>query len=210
MKVYVYWIHLFDHTDPYTQGYVGISTQPLKRLKYHSNSKNKDNHILYENIKKGAIQTILHEYDCRKKALIVEHKYRPIEKIGWNIIPGGTDPPSRKGIRGIVGGMTGKKHRKESNYLRSVTISKLKWWNNEIVQIRSEICPEGFISGRLPHKKKYVIKKKNHMIGKSGKRISTPYGTFETITEASKKLNISWDKVSYRIKSKKYIEWFFI
>ena len=46
------------------------------------------------------------------------------------------------------------------------------------------------------------------MIGKSGKRISTPYGTFETITEASKKLNISWDKVSYRIKSKKYIEWY--
>ena len=44
------------------------------------------------------------------------------------------------------------------------------------------------------------------MIGKSGKRISTPYGTFETITEASKKLNISWDKVSYRIKSKKYID----
>jgi hypothetical protein len=206
-NVYVYWIHHIDHTDPYSEGYVGISFAPIKRFEYHSHKKYNDNYELYENIKNGAMQTILHICTCRKEAFLLEQKYRPSEKIGWNIIPGGASPPSRKGCKMLRGTMTGKKQNLESNKKRSITVSKLKWWNNGETQLRAENCPPGFIRGKMPNKKKYTITKLNHTIGKSGKKIITPHGLFETITLASKKLGLSWDQVSWRIKSKNYPDW---
>ena len=32
----VYWIHNEEHTDPYTQGYIGISSNVSKRLQQHN------------------------------------------------------------------------------------------------------------------------------------------------------------------------------
>ena len=33
---YVYWISALNHTDPFTEGYIGLSNQPKKRLKAHT------------------------------------------------------------------------------------------------------------------------------------------------------------------------------
>ena len=35
----------------------------------------------------------------------------------------------------------------------SKRFSKLKWYNNGVINVRREICPEGFIEGRMPFRK---------------------------------------------------------
>ena len=204
MKVYVYWIHNINHTNPYTEGYIGISTKPINRFKYHSNLKCADNYPLYEAIKKGAVQTILHEFKTREEALEREIEYRPKEKIGWNIIPGGTDVPSRKGKPSPMG-MLGKTHKEESNQKRSCSMKVLKWWNNGLIQVRLENCPEGYLPGRL----KTLSRKSPKHTSVSSTKVKTPLGEFNSITEAAKTLGLSWDKVNSRIKSKnkKWSEW---
>lgn len=93
---YIYWIHAPHHTNPKTEGYIGISNNPKNRLTYHRNTK--DNPILKNAfIKYDVVQTILHENIDRDIILEYEKHYRPTDHIGWNIIPGGSMPPSRKG-----------------------------------------------------------------------------------------------------------------
>lgn len=93
-KAVVYWIHYLHHDDPKTQGYIGISTNPITRFKTHS----KNNNHVGNRIKFGAIMSILHETNSLDEAAIIEREYRPEEDIGWNINKGGDIPPSKKGI----------------------------------------------------------------------------------------------------------------
>lgn len=209
MTVYVYWIHFLEHTDPYTEGYIGISKNPTKRFSYHCNKNSSDNYFLYESLKKGAIQSIIHECESREEALKLESQYRPAENIGWNIISGGGITPDQTGKRfGPKHGMYGKKHKPESNQKRSQSLKGLKWWNNGVINVKSKDCPAGFKNGKITFTK-YTIRNKGN-IGKSGKAIITPHGKFNTISEAARNLNMSWDKVSYRIHNDKFVDWHFI
>lgn len=205
---YVYWIHLEEHKNPYVEGYIGISINPNKRFKTHSNKRYMDNYNLYHAITKlGAKLTILHIYNLREDALNKEEEYRPVEKIGWNIIPGGISPPSRKGLSGPD--HTGLKHSNETKILMSEQRKGNKVFTNGIIEIRAKICPEGFYPGKKPTRKK---NKKITNTSKMGKgtciSIHTPYGIFSSISEASKQLNISWDKISYRIYKPKFKDWY--
>jgi len=92
---YLYWIRYPDHTDPKTQGYIGISSRPDDRFLEHK--RGQKNKILPRVISKGASMEILLEGLSLEKALLEESKYRPEEKIGWNIARGGDIPPSKKG-----------------------------------------------------------------------------------------------------------------
>lgn len=51
--------------------------------------------------------------------------------------------------RGLPGSMKGKHHTEESKKHISESMSRLKWWNNGIVSVRCESCPDGFVHGRL-------------------------------------------------------------
>ena len=71
MKAFVYWLHLPEHKDPFTEGYVGVSCNPKTRMRVHTwlaRRKKHENPILanvfnkYENV----LQTIL---------LIAEEEY---------------------------------------------------------------------------------------------------------------------------------------
>jgi predicted GIY-YIG superfamily endonuclease len=208
MSVYVYWIHYINQIEPLNEGYIGITNNLNKRYKYHFEGINNDNKLLYESLKKGAIQSVLHVCDNYENALEIEKYYRPKENIGWNLAAGGGMPPSRKGKPGTYG-MLGKKHRKESNQQRSKAMKDKKWWNNGSKNVRSIECPEGYVSGKLQFKK-YVIKKENHNIGKSGKKIKTPHGNFESIAAASRCLNISWDIINGKINSQKHLDWYYL
>jgi hypothetical protein len=93
----VYWIHLPEHTDIYTQGYIGVSNNPHRRLQEHKNST--DNRHLLRALSKYSeliIQTIVligESNFCYQ----YEELLRPSENIGWNINKGGSNPPTRKG-----------------------------------------------------------------------------------------------------------------
>ena len=88
---YLYWIHYPHHTDPYTEGYIGITNDLYMREYKHRNGGGSP--IAYNAMKKGACFSVLHQYNNRNDVVKKEIEYRPTENIGWNIREGGGDPP---------------------------------------------------------------------------------------------------------------------
>ena len=92
----VYWIHLPEHKNIVSEGYVGVSIDPKRRFNQHK--KRKVNPHLqhafdkYHNIVITVIDEGTKEY-CYEK----EHKLRPQKNIGWNINEGGGLPPDNRG-----------------------------------------------------------------------------------------------------------------
>ena len=82
----IYWIHLPDHTDPHTEGYIGITANdPVLRFRRHVQR----NPTIREGVSQGAVQTVLREGLTRSEALSLERSYRPKTLIGWNKAKGG-------------------------------------------------------------------------------------------------------------------------
>ena len=95
MSTSLYWIRHEDHTDMFSQGYVGVSKNTEARWFRHS--RYTDNQHLKAAIKKYGWDNLVKEvvvigggtycYD-------LEAKIRPIKQIGWNIAEGGAKPPT--------------------------------------------------------------------------------------------------------------------
>ena len=91
----LYWIHLDIHTDPESEGYVGVSKNPTSRIATHLRRAEKGNHHnsnLIETVKtcgkdsmKSQILFSGTEADCYDKEFLL----RPTKNIGWNITEGG-------------------------------------------------------------------------------------------------------------------------
>ena len=98
---YIYWIHQTNHTDPYTEGYVGLSNQPDKRFKAHTTKTaqvgSKYLRELSDSDKALLSHTILAECSSLEQARELELKYRPLPHIGWNIKRGGGVSPDCTG-----------------------------------------------------------------------------------------------------------------
>ena len=91
----VYWYHLAMHTDPCTEGYIGVTNDITRRNKEHMrNSNNLHNHF-YNAIeyygKENIILTILYENLSEEQAYNLENIYRPEPNIGWNYAIGGNN-----------------------------------------------------------------------------------------------------------------------
>ena len=48
--------------------------------------------------------------------------------------------------------LTGQVQSEETKLKRKESISKLKWWNNGVENVRAVQCPEGFVAGRINFK----------------------------------------------------------
>ena len=97
MSSVVYWIHLPEHTDMFTQGYVGVTKDMKKRFADHKNTT--ENVHLLRAIKKygwdalvKSVVVIAEQAYC----LMIESKLRADDKTGWNIVKGGGMPPISK------------------------------------------------------------------------------------------------------------------
>lgn len=93
INTYVYWIHLPEHTDKMTQGYIGITTDIKRRWRDHK-STNSKSHILKNAIAKyhdSLVWEIIHENIMYEDAARYEATYRPSDHIGWNIKEGGSN-----------------------------------------------------------------------------------------------------------------------
>jgi len=87
----VYWIHLPEHTDKSSQGYIGITTDLKRRWRDHK-SKHSKSYILKNAINKYGDSLVwepIHTNLTYDDACAYEIKYRPTEHIGWNIKEGG-------------------------------------------------------------------------------------------------------------------------
>ena len=94
----IYWIHHPDHTDMFTQGYIGVSVDPNRRLHEHR-YKSQNTHLKYA-INKYGWNTLIKKtvlIGSKDYCLNIEKKLRPIDDIGWNIVAGGGCPPPAVG-----------------------------------------------------------------------------------------------------------------
>lgn len=97
-KCYVYWYRLPEHSDPYSEGYIGITNNIERRKqqhKYCSNPSNKsyiDNHFYRAIQSYGGIDNLVFEIlhtGSVDEVYAKEKEYRPSLSIGWNIAVGG-------------------------------------------------------------------------------------------------------------------------
>ena len=76
----LYWIRLSEHTDIFTQGYVGVAADFKKRLRSHKHTFK----AIWDQIIAQPILISTTEY-----CFSIEKKLRPYRKIGWNKAIGG-------------------------------------------------------------------------------------------------------------------------
>ena len=106
MNSSVYWIHHPDHTNMFTQGYIGVSNNIKARWNRHKGQT--QNPYLKNAINKYGWDSLVKEIllvSTEKYCLRIESKLRSIKEIGWNIIEGGGMPPKNskgKGYKQLV------------------------------------------------------------------------------------------------------------
>ena len=87
----LYWIRAEEHTDIYSEGYVGITTNFTERLRAHK--KNRRKTPLTDAIKKYGWEALTFQIQItnitKDEALFLEKLYRPTVNIGWNNQAGG-------------------------------------------------------------------------------------------------------------------------
>ena len=93
----IYWIKYPEHTDPFADGYIGLTSQSLENRFNDHKHNNKNKHLKNRCRKENVEIVCLLENLTQEEARKIEEIYRPSENIGWNINKGGDLPPSRKG-----------------------------------------------------------------------------------------------------------------
>lgn len=97
----VYWIHLPEHSDILTQGYVGLTKKTgRKRFTSHRNNSTKPKHahkVISKAFKKYGDRIIVTTLlVCNKEyAKFFENRLRPTDFIGWNMNAGGYTPSTK-------------------------------------------------------------------------------------------------------------------
>jgi len=97
----VYWIHLKEQTDIFSQGYIGVTCKSADRRFYEhcwvaSSCKDEDNYyVVHRAINKYGAENLIVDtllVSSRDYCYEMEGKLRPTLHVGWNIAPGGRAP----------------------------------------------------------------------------------------------------------------------
>ena len=115
MSTFVYWIHHKEHTDIFSQGYIGVSDNIQRRWEDHKNGNTNSQHLKnaikkygWENLEKKIVIISDKSY-----CLQMEKQLRSRCDLGWNIVVGGGCPPNQTGkIRNsaTINKLSGKNH----------------------------------------------------------------------------------------------------
>lgn len=209
----VYWLHLPEHNDMYTQGYIGVSNNPTHRLWEHFNDVKTNSHCnpylscVIKKYPNQLIQTILFEGE-KDVCYNYEEELRPTKNIGWNLNKGGDCPPSNKGKKfsdehraNITKSKLGKKRAPITNETRR------KLSQSQMGRKHSEEHKEKVRQARLGTSRSTETKKKlsDSHIGKipgNSKSVKTPLGIFTSLTQAAKAHKVSTQTLINWTKSK--------
>lgn len=168
----VYWIHLAEHTDPSTDGYIGVTKNTERRFsthKWNAQRCNKVCKVLEKAINKYKDKLIYSILMITNKthAYFTEKSLRPSPKIGWNISIGGENS---SGMLGVV-------HSESSKIKMSkAKLGKLRGPYSETTKERMREAARKFL---------WI----------------TPFGVFETLKLAEEKIKVSAKTVQNRCLS---------
>jgi hypothetical protein len=93
---YVYWVHLPEHTDMATEGYIGITNNTAERFRIRSGMYNSGSLHITRAVKKHG-DSVVYEVLLKSSyeyCKYIENKLRPSYNLGWNIAIGGGVSPS--------------------------------------------------------------------------------------------------------------------
>ena len=153
----VYWIRKVEHTNIYTEGYVGVSTNVERRWREHITEARANRHpnsflcnVIIKHYPDNLIFEIVYlsnEDNCYN----YEEMLRPKTNIGWNLRSGGpVGKITEEGRKAISAKALGKKltekekeRRGYNSYIKlNGFISKQKY--RELMQIKSKTVPEKY------------------------------------------------------------------
>ena len=151
----VYWIRKTEHTNIYTEGYVGVSTKVERRWREHVTEARANRHpnsflcnVINKHYPDNLIFEIVYlsnEDNCYK----YEEMLRPETNIGWNLRSGGpVGKMSEEGRKAMSARTLGKKltekekeRRRYNRYIKlNGFISKQKY--KELIQLNNKVIPE--------------------------------------------------------------------
>lgn len=95
---FVYWVHLPEHTDMFSTGYIGITSKTVAaRMSQHKSDAltRKSNRPFANAIRKYGIENIVVDtlvVGSLEYCQLIEKKLRPSVSIGWNLAIGGDSP----------------------------------------------------------------------------------------------------------------------
>ena len=99
-KQYVYWLKHKDHTNLFSEGYIGVSNNPQERMRHHlieaKANRHSDKNLSHAIRKYGAENLSLQIIVIAEKnyCYTLEKKLRPTGFIGWNMREGGYHTPN--------------------------------------------------------------------------------------------------------------------
>lgn len=180
----IYWIRLPEHTDVRSEGYIGVTNNPVSRFNDHKSCRAKTH--LSHAIKKYGWDNLIKEVILVADKLycfMMEEKLRPTEHIGWNILKGGNVVPDNTGraswnkgkkltdkqkanlfniaeyMKLRTHGMLGKKHTQES--IKKMKKSKTGIIISEDAKQKMSKANKGRVFEKL------LCQKCNQMVGKN-------------------------------------------
>ncbi len=148
----LYWIRHQEHTDIFSQGYVGVSNNVEKRW-YDHKTYTQNTHLKHsiqkygwDNLVKEVVLIGDDDY-----CLDVENKLRPNDKIGWNIVAGGGKPPST----------LGKKFVRSQEWKDKQRLAKLgkPSWNKGITLTEEQKSKQFNLAEHMKDKPRYMTGK---------------------------------------------------
>lgn len=177
---YLYWYHLPEHTDPYTQGYIGITNDLERRHKEHKYSANKQNKTYLcthftkainayngiDNLEKDILAEASYEEICT-----LERNYRPTLSIGWNIAVGGEHPGALSPFKGLTTRWSEEQKQIIGNYHKGKTISET---HKQALREKNRQNPSLCTPISLFHKDNYVILYTFHSISEASRQLGIP------------------------------------
>jgi hypothetical protein len=135
----VYWLHQPEHTDMFSQGYIGVSKNFKKRLNQHY-KLNENPHL------RNAIDKYGWDNLIKQQILIgdeqycfdIEKKLRPTSHIGWNIMMGGIvygKKPIGFGHKNIGRKVSTETRKKISDAIKEVMKDPIRLQMNRIARL---------------------------------------------------------------------------
>ena len=199
MTIYtVYWLRDNTHTNPHTEGYIGITSRdPSLRLEEHLKSK--------DYIPDTYVFDILHQVDTPEEMCSIEESYRPQSHIGWNLAKGGVRGGRPEGIH-----TSGWTHSEESKQKRSEMFSGEN--NPQFGKPTSDAQKRAVSKALLGRKKWYKVADNTPppMYGKDNgmsRRVVVGDEVYDTVTEAAKSHNVSRVTATRRLRVDTFPDW---